>query len=90
MDVIPDATRRRLRQSGVATRSVASTGLLEGKIRGLVVRGGGPVDRMPRVFCFIQTRGFKCLVFGLLVMNFVEKGWICLILMHVKVHLKGR
>ena len=45
---------------------------------------------MPRVFCFIQTRGFKCLVFGLLVMNFVEKGWICLILMHVKVHLKGR
>lgn len=41
------------------------------------------------VFSSMQTRGFKCLVVGLLAMNVVREEWICLILMHVKVRLKG-
>lgn len=67
-------------------------GLLEGDLgTGPSCLPGGGEGRWiecPLLFS-MQTRGFKCLVVGLLGMNFVEEECICLILMHVEVRLKG-
>lgn len=83
MDVVPEATCRRSQERLPLIPSPPLPGLLEGE-----VRGTGSLDEC-LVFFSMQTQGFRCLVVGLLAMNFVGEDWICLILMHVKVRLKG-